>query len=57
MKFYCFLWQRPRDKEPWPAIYRDLQLAQTMPDRVSAIVEIELQVRDGKDPSPARIPS
>lgn len=43
MKFYAFLWQRPRDSRPWPAIFEDRERAEAYSERVSPVIEVELQ--------------
>lgn len=43
MKFYAFLWQRPRDSRPWPVIFEDRERAEAYSDKVSPVIEIELE--------------
>jgi hypothetical protein len=40
---YAFLVQRQQDKEPWPCIYTDLDLAVASRGRVSPVETIELR--------------
>lgn len=46
MTFYAFLWQRPADLRPWPAIWQSPELAEREPFRVSEVVEVELRERE-----------
>lgn len=43
MKFYAFLWQRQRDSHPWPMIFEDRERAENFSERVSPVVEIEME--------------
>lgn len=40
---FAFLWQRPKDKEPWAVIYSDRQRAENCEFRVSKVQEVRLE--------------
>lgn len=40
--FYVFLQKRPQDKQAWPTVYVNKELAEKCPFRCSAIVEVSL---------------
>lgn len=46
MKLYVFLIQRRRDKEPWATVFTNGEQAERYPDRVSKVVEVEVDVSD-----------
>lgn len=37
---YVFFDQRPMDKEPWPHVYQNKELAEKAPHRCSEVVEV-----------------
>lgn len=39
---YVFLQQRPRDKQPFPLVYVDQQLAEAAPHRVTPVVAVDV---------------
>jgi hypothetical protein len=43
MKHYIFIVKRSKDKEPWVAVYKTQRLAEECPDRVSTVLEIDLE--------------
>lgn len=41
-RFYVFLIQRPRDSEPWPAVYSNRDLAEKCEYRATRVLEVLL---------------
>lgn len=46
MKLYVFLYKRPADTQPWPAVYTDKDLAEKAFGRISDVVEVEVTPND-----------
>lgn len=44
---YVFFIQRPQDKQTWPVVYENRELAEDAPHRVSEIVEVQCPSRAG----------
>src|SRR5437763_13739969 len=44
MRGYVFLLQRPIDREPWPVVYTDRELAEKAQARAGPIVTVELSL-------------
>lgn len=42
MTVYIFLRQRPQDKEPWPCVYVDAELAAQAIGRVSEVIPVTI---------------
>jgi hypothetical protein len=43
VKFYAFLWRRQCDSQAWPLIFTDKEAAANHRERVSPVVEVELE--------------
>ena len=43
MTYYAFLYRNKTDKQPWPVIWSNRELAEKEPFRVSDIVEVRME--------------